>query len=70
MNQRIEKMMLQKAQITEQQLKKAQAEVRKTCGFNWMKLASVSFSQRSKRNADKCNVLLNKKNLHHKYHTT
>lgn len=28
MNQRIEKMMLQKAQITEQQLKKAQAQVR------------------------------------------
>lgn len=27
-NQRIEKMMLQKAQITEQQLKKAQAQVR------------------------------------------
>lgn len=28
-NQRIEKMMLQKAQITEQQLKKAQAQVRR-----------------------------------------
>lgn len=31
-NQRIEKMMLQKAQITEQQLKKAQAQVRHVMG--------------------------------------
>lgn len=30
MNQRIEKMLLQKAQITEQQLKKAQTQVRHT----------------------------------------
>lgn len=41
MNQRITKMMLQKTRVTEQQLKKAQAQVR--CkGFTWPKLTSFS----------------------------
>ena len=34
MNQRIEKMMLQKAQITEQHLKKAQAQVKHVMDLN------------------------------------